>query len=621
MHISNRLWIWFLVLSILTLRTQCLSQRNQVGRVQRFISRIQLAATQESDDSGDVDVEEISGVTPDGEEQSANHNNNADELEEEARVFNPVLRLQCVQDYMEEADAVDDGFCPDYNVIARSGSGNVDNEVSLIDADQSSNQLNSNSYQNQDRAESIYLSLRTDLLNPLLGLSSSRYQIAYTSDVFDNTVDLIQNFNDLYGLSARYSEVHQILGIDDEVLPLAFGCEYYQGMDENIDEGPYCLVYHQIDAHYAIEGATLYFNTLIVNTTDYSNGQRDVIYRGFITLNNYFGISNSDLEGVDQEIPIEMVTNSTDIDINFNSEDPQFVFNILPNEQQIDIVILLRNLFTLEEIQIDAPKGLSSVRRLSVDFAHVGIQNGDTVAIRVRSTSPDFDFLSEHVGITNVNYRLNFQSNGDYESTFTGNTEIGSVTFNTTLRKTANDIGYIITLNDYQHQILSYSDISSTIVPTISTTDVELQPDDASGYVLDNLEIDEDSLNLSHPNITMSFQPYMRYTIEGFHDTEGDGTIDMYVRATYATIDGDMLIHYRYVFDYSQSQAIFNTAFEIEYSDAALESLIMTSLVFNTYNRDFNFSGYQEYSEVQNSTSSQWERGTNVTINAELTEH
>lgn len=578
-----------------------------MGRVQTLVSRIQLTTTQDSDDSGAEASEENSGATPDEEEQTAADTYDADSLAEEVRVFNPILNLQCVQDYMELADVSDDGFCPGYTVIARSGSDNVDNELSLIDADQ-----------NQQRAESIYLTLRDALMNPLLGIYQSRYRITYTADVFDTTVDLMQNFNRLYGLSDRYRQVHEILGVDDDVLPLAFGCDYYEGSNVDIDEGPYCLVYHQIDARYRIQGATLYFNTLIVNTTDYGNDQRDVTYRGFLELDHYFGILIDDLAAVDQEIPIQMVTSNLDIESNFDAENPEFVIDVMPNDLQIDIDILLRNLFRLNEVQIDPPKGLSSVRRLSVDFAHIGFLNGDIVAASIRSTSPDFDFLSEHVGLSDVNYRLHFRGNNDYESTFTGTSSIGGVTFDTTLQMTQDDIDYLITLTDNQHQTLNYFDISSTIIPTISTTEVELQPDDASSHALDNLEIDNAGLNLSSPNITMSFRPYMIYTIEGFHDTGGDDITDSYARITYADIDGAMLIHNRYLFDYGRSQSIFNAAFEIEEIESAFNGLTMTSLVFNTYNRDFDFTEYQEYSDVQGDTMAHWERGTNVTINTEL---
>lgn len=578
-----------------------------MGRVQTLVSRIQLATNQESDDSGAEVLDEASGAAPDEEEQTATDTYDADSLAEEVRVFNPILNLQCVQDYMEVADASDEGFCPDYTVIPRSGSGNIDNELSLIDADQ-----------NQARAESIYLTLRDALVSPLLGIFQSRYRIAFTADVFDTTVDLMRNFNRLYGLSDRYREVHEILGVDDDVLPLAFGCDYYEGSNVDIDEGPYCLVYHQIDARYRIQGATLYFNTLIVNTTDYENDQRDVTYRGFLELDHYFGVLIDDLAAVDQEIPIEMVTSNSDIESNFDAANPEFVIDIMPNDLQIDIDILLRNLFRLNEVQVDAPKGLSSVRRLSVNFAHIGVMNGETIAASIRSTSPDFDFLSEHVGISNVNYRLHFRGNSDYESTFTGTSNIGSVTFDTILQMTASDIDYLITLTDNQDQTLNYFDISSIIIPTISTTEAELQPDNASSYALDNLEINELELNLSRPNITMSFRPYMLYTIEGFHDTNGDDITDSYARITYADIDGAMLIHNRYLFDYGRSQSIFNAAFEIEEIESAFNGLTMTSLVFNTYNRDFDFTGYQEYSSVQNDTMTHWERGTNVTINAEL---
>lgn len=105
-------------------------------------------------------------------------------------------------------------FCPSFKKIQKSQSDNVDEELALIEVKYA---------QNLDRTKQHYRDLREKLGKPTLGISDSEVDIALTSNTFENNVSLNSVFRDVLGLSAKYSEVHEVLKIDDTAEVDAFG--------------------------------------------------------------------------------------------------------------------------------------------------------------------------------------------------------------------------------------------------------------------------------------------------------------------------------------------------------------------------------------------------------------
>lgn len=447
---------------------------------------------------------------------------------------------------------------------------------------------------------------------PSLGVEDSLVGISFVTNTVEEPVSLNDLFENLYHLPSEYSRVHEVLDITDEATIISLGCEYYIG-DNGINEGPFCHAFHEIDTNYQIEGGTIYINTLIVDSLDYRTDETIVSYRGFLRLNDYFGISPLRLENMDRNIPVEIRTLSNRIGEDFDSENPNFTIIVSPEDQQIDIEIFLRNIFTLADMQIPPPRGLSSIKFLSFEEARITSETAQTQRIYLSGSVPDFNLVSEGIGLQNVGLELEFTGTNRYTITFNGTTDIDSVSFNTTVTKTEEEDDYHVYMVDSQGQVISYRQLSSTLIPSISTNEISLQPDDVSAPYLTNLRITEGSLHLTDPNITMQFQPYMVYRVEGYHDADEDDVTNCFVQATYATIDGDVLVHYRYIFDYGESQQILLRAFNINQGDAAVRGIILNRLILDTYNRDFNFSQYQEYSTMNNSTTA-WERGTKVSV-------
>lgn len=265
---------------------------------------------------------------------------------------------------------------------------------------------------------------------------------------------------------------------------------------------------------------------MIVDGRDFRSRDFQVTYRGYLRLNDYFGVPPLQVETIDRNIPVEIRTMSNEIREGFDKNNPEFDIVVSPEGNQIDIEIFMRNIFTLIEMQVPPPRGLSSLKYLTFDEARITFMNGETQRVQISGHPPSFDFVSQDISIDNVGLQLDFRARDRYEITLDGTTDIDSITFDTTITKDAEDEDYRVFMIDSQNQIISYSQLENFLIPSISTAELHLQPDEVSSPYLNNLLITQEGLHLTDPNITMQFQPYMIYRVEGFHDTDQDSIVN-----------------------------------------------------------------------------------------------
>lgn len=115
---------------------------------------------------------------------------------------------------MQEPSDTSEEFCPDFTYIARSSSGNVDNEVALI---QSSFNIN------QGEEERFYRDLRNRLNNPSLGVYDSLVGIAFVTNAAEEPISINNLFHHVYHLPGEYSKVHEVLNLEDEATLSSLG--------------------------------------------------------------------------------------------------------------------------------------------------------------------------------------------------------------------------------------------------------------------------------------------------------------------------------------------------------------------------------------------------------------
>lgn len=538
----------------------------------------------------------------------------ADDLAPESDVivsiFNAEKRLRCVQGYMTNSDVSSLEFCPNFVGIARSSSDNIDNELALISTNEESN---------AGRAQEIYRDLRSKFNKPLMGIVDAKADIAFVSNTFDNEISLNDVLVNLLGFSSRYRDLNSVLGIPDNIKPDAFGCDYNE-IDYSISEGPYCLVYLTIDAQYAITGGTLYLNRMIIDSTDYKGGIKKVNYEGILRLKNYFDLTDEQQANIDKNIPIKIKTISTDID-SFDLNNPSFSLAIYPEDGQIDIATLLKNLLDQTSINIPTPRGLSSVNLLSVSSAIVDIRSRLSNTTVVNTQAPDFNILSEGISLKSVTGKVETDNSLAFVVTFNGDTQIGSVPFYSTMVKKIENRDYVVNLKSQEGKVLTYPDLKGTVFPSISVNEINMFPtNEHAKIVLDRLNINEGGIHYAKPVMKIRFRPYSMYNLEGFHDTNGDAVEDCFIQANMVNLDGSVVAYSTYLFDYSKSEPLFKEAFNVVNTDAASKSILYTKLKFTTYNRDFDLT---QYGDLQNTdfgdtVNTEWKKGLRVSTEIDL---
>lgn len=192
--------------------------RNQKHSKSKTVSNLQQEASSTKVNGSSEKLDTKSTSTP--EEKVATTTTVAetktveDEKVRTVLAFNATSTLECVADYMQSTSSETAKFCPSFTKIPKSQIDNVEEELGLI---------NVKFDKNLERTKQHYRDLREKLGKPTLGISDSEVEIAFTSKTFENNVSLNSVFQSVLGLSAKYSEVHEVLKVDDSAEIDAFG--------------------------------------------------------------------------------------------------------------------------------------------------------------------------------------------------------------------------------------------------------------------------------------------------------------------------------------------------------------------------------------------------------------
>ena len=531
-------------------------------------------------------------------------------VEPETSSFDPYYRLQWVEDYMEGTSNTNNEFCIQYAAIPLSSTDDIDNEIALISVYYE---------ENLDRAVEIYEELRTDLNKPVLKIYDSNSDIAYVSRNFSNYVSLISLFEEVVGLSSKYKDVHNYLNIKDEANVDAFGCDYSEH-NENIPEGPYWLVYVSINSQVDITGATIYLNSIYIDSRNYTDGKKKVMYEGFLRVKNYYGISDQDLQYVNKNLPLKITTYSATIEDSFDSNNPSLDVYVYPEDFQIDITTIMQNLFLINSLTITPPKGLSSIKYLQAMKTKFFLVNKIVTYIDVKSKVSYFEFLDAGIGIENSLVEVEFFSQSNYTSTFTGNTTLEDLLYSDTMTKKNSSDSYETLLTSNKEQMMDYYALSNTIFASMSDDEINIFSDsEYDNNLLSKLNIAKPTLHLYDSTFKITLSPYILYKMQGYHDVYGDGVLDCFVQGSMANLDGAIQSVYNYIFDYSKSQDLFFYSFNVKNNDTSWKYIDITKYMLTTANKDFdeaNYIGLNSEDFVKSATS--WPKGMNATVEVKL---
>ena len=553
-------------------------------------------------------------TTPNGNLNSQNNHKdfNIDNsiASSETSIFDPYNRLQWVQDYMESTSDSESEFCDYYQAIPLSSTDNIDNEIGLISV---------YNEDNLDRAIDIYRLLRDNLNKPVLKIFDSKADIAYVSKKFDNLVSLKKLFENVIGLSSKYEQVNEYLKIKDEATVKAFGWDYSEH-NENIPEGPYCLVYISVQSEVEITGATMYLNSITIDSRNYTDGRKKVVYEGFLRVKSYYGISDQDLQHVNKNLHIKITTYSRIIDQEFDSNNPKLDVKIYPEDFQIDITTVIQNLFLLNQLTLTPPRGLSSIKYLSFSTAKFSLVGSKVIFIDIKSKVTYFEFLSAGIGIENSVVEIEFYSQSNYTSTFRGNTTLSELEYANTMTKRVNSASYETLISSSMNVMMDYSTLSSTIFASLSDDDINIfSENEYDTQILLSLGITKSKLHLYDSAFDITLSPYILYKIQGYHDVYGDGIVDWFVQGSMANLDGSIQSVYNYKFDYSKSQDLFFHSFNVKYNDTSWKYIDITKYTLITMNKDFDITNYEGLQSSDLGTkSTSWKKGMNATVEIKL---
>jgi len=146
------LFLFLIILQWLVLKAN--TQEENRGLIHSKIARLEQDEQIDISDEENIENTLEESDAPEDVTENTPSNNDADALSTIARTFDPASSLRWVETYMEESDSNPEEFCTIFDFIARSSSGNADNEVALIEA---------NYPQNQGNLESFYRNLRNIL--------------------------------------------------------------------------------------------------------------------------------------------------------------------------------------------------------------------------------------------------------------------------------------------------------------------------------------------------------------------------------------------------------------------------------------------------------------------------
>lgn len=481
------------------------------SHVELPISRLQLRQDDSSGQSMISTSDESDNSTPNENVVSVEYGETSVDpesgLDPDSEVFDPTAQLEWVYNYQVGSTVEGEEFCSNYTEILHYND--LDEELHHVPVRNSDN---------VDEAIDYYQNLLESLNHQQLSIFDNQVSVSFVGNAFDDQVTLTNLTEEVCNLSENYRDIHEQFHIEEPIQVDSFGCDYYTGDDDSISEGPYCLVYVTINGVYEITGATIYLNSLVIDSRDYEDGVKRVFYSGFLRLNEYYGFTDDQIELIDQNIPITIRTYNSVTRNSYSSDAPEFNMTAYPDLYQLDVGLVLMNLYQNQNIALDPPRGVGNLNYLPATLLEMTTRSAVTTRVRISTAISEFYFMAGNLAMTESVGEIDFYSETQYSVIFDGSTRVGDLNTTSSMEKESYEEGYTILMTGTANEYMDYEIFEQTLGVSLTTEPIELLPNyEFQEIMLDRVNINEEYLHFYTPTVRLYFEPFLLYRMQGFH--------------------------------------------------------------------------------------------------------
>jgi hypothetical protein len=425
--------------------------------------------------------------------------------------------------------------------------------------------------------------------------------------------DVTTRWNDMRNiidLESDYRDVNDAFDINQDVYEVSdFQFIYYlnEGRDD-VESREYNVVLTTIGGSYTVESLSLDLRTILIKQPSDNQHGTYVSYQFSLDLENGF-TPTANTQGMQGSLPIHADLWSSSY--SFDSDHPQFRFDVSPVGDQINVDLLLSLLDEgnyvdqristqlgenedepfVSTVNIAAPKGLDSLNNLPVTSAYFTSNSGDLEYLFITPNCPDFAFLPLELTTTSNNCEIVYVSSNNVHVRIEGEVMIEGSTYSSLFRKENDDAIYNITLFGEQGSSLTFSELRRYLFPTMEVTphSTILTTDPDSLQRLSSYGITEDNTVIEDPVIDVSYETYLMYSVRGRIRT-GEELVDrVVIQADFVNLDGAILSYARFIFSPSVSTSLFHEFFNSNGGqDAGFDAFRIQGFQLVSVNRDFN---------------------------------
>ena len=125
-------------------------------------------------------------------------------------------------------------------------------------------------------------------------------------------------------------------------------------------------------------------------------------------------LTQQQIEQLDQYIPVKIRTYNSLTNYSFEAVFPEFNFTLYPALYQMNVTLLLQNLYNDSGLQIEPPEGINTIDILPVTLAEITTQNEQTVRVRIDTVVISPDAVAAGMDLYNGTGTVDFTDQNNY---------------------------------------------------------------------------------------------------------------------------------------------------------------------------------------------------------------
>ena len=383
----------------------------------------------------------------------------------------------------------------------------------------------------------------------------------------------------------------------------------------NADKNGYETRQHHIAlltkaGEYRVEALPVFVKTILVYVPRDQTKGTFVSFQGYTDFDDGSEFDTPETAGYDKVTLVHTDTWSTYFSEYFDTENPEFLWELTPSKDQISVDLLVgfldqansvdkrisAQLGETDEEPFDktetliAPKGLDSFNKLPILSANLTSASGELKQALIRPDVPNFSFLPLELETTENDCLITYYASRHMQVIIHGITEINGQSFVSEFVKPTESSWYTIVLYGEEGSKLTFADIKKTLFTTMELGHAStiLTTDKIALAKLKGYGITEDETVIERPTIKVTYDTYLMYSISGQFTYEAETPEKIEMKAEFVNLDGSVLSYVRFYFGAVKASGHFYDFFDIEGADAGFRSLHLSDFQIISANRDFN---------------------------------